>query len=206
MKIVRPYRWPLVILLLFAFLGNQLILPAVAQASSGIEEKDVFIGLGVAVLVYILFQIGRDIRADSPRVDKETPREDREPPAEERVSDPETDLELLAHLIHSEARGEPYIGQVAVGAVVLNRVNNPRFPNTVEEVIMAPGQFSVVAKGTFYLPPGETAYDAARDALAGVDPTGGALYFYNPRTARNLSWFLTLQKTITIGNHVFAID
>ncbi len=200
MKKIGLYRWPLIILLFFALMGNQVFLPAVVQASSGIEEKDVFVGLGVAVLVYILFQLGRDIRAESPSAQKSPDRE------EELVSDPETDLELLAHLIHSESRGEPYIGQVAVGAVVLNRVKSSRFPNTIEEVIMAPGQFSVVAEGTFFLPPNETAFKAAREAISGVDPTGGALYFYNPRTARNLSWFLTLRETITIGNHVFAID
>ncbi len=200
MKKIGLYRWSLIFLLLLALLGNQVFLPAVVQASSGIEEKDIFVGLGVAVLVYIIFQLGRDIRAGSPSAQKAPDGK------EEIVSDPETDLELLAHLIHSESRGEPYIGQVAVGAVVLNRVNSSRFPNTVEEVIMAPGQFSVVDKGTFYLSPNETAFKAARDALSGVDPTGGALYFYNPRTARNLSWFLTLRKTITIGNHVFATD
>ncbi len=200
MKKVGPCRWVLVILLVFIFLGNQFLMPPVVQASSGLEEKDIFVGLGVAVLVYIIFQLGKDIRADSPRVEKDPER----PP--EKISDPETDLELLAHLIHSESRGEPYIGQVAVGAVALNRVKSSRFPNTLEEVIMAPGQFTVVSKGTFYQTPNETAFKAARDAISGVDPTGGALYFYNPRTARNLSWFLTLRETITIGNHVFAVD
>ncbi len=194
MKLKRsPWCWLLTLILLTVLLGNQIVFPGLVQAESGIEERDIFIGIGVAVLIYIIFQVGRELSSGP---------EGERPPVE---VDPEDDLQLLAHLIHAEARGEPYRGQVAVGAVVMNRVASPDFPDTVREVIMASGQFSCVDDGQFFLQPGETAYQAAREALDGVDPSQGALFFYNPRTARNLTWFLTLEKTITIGNHVFAV-
>ena len=116
------------------------------------------------------------------------------------------DLELLARLITAEAEGEPYEGQVAVGAVVMNRVKSPQFPNTIREVIYQPGQFSSVPK----LPrtvPTESAIRAAREALAGKDPSKGALYFYNPKLSslEGLRFFASsgLEVTVRIGNHIF---
>lgn len=114
------------------------------------------------------------------------------------------DLDLLAHLVYAEARGEPYAGQVAVAAVVLNRVRDPRFPNTVRDVIFEPWAFTCVYDGQFFLTPNATAYAAARDALAGWDPTGGALYYWNPAYA-NSSWVWSRPVITTIGSHVFAI-
>ncbi|NLH96697.1 MAG: spore cortex-lytic enzyme [Clostridiaceae bacterium] len=114
------------------------------------------------------------------------------------------DLNLLARLIHGEARGEPYIGQVAVGAVVLNRVRDPRFPNTIAGVIYQPGAFDVVDDGQINLPPNETAIKAARDALNGWDPTYGCVYYYNPATATS-SWIWSRQVVLKIGKHNFAI-
>ena len=93
------------------------------------------------------------------------------------------DVELLARLISAEARGEPYNGQVAVGAVVLNRMKHPSFPNTLSGVIYQSGAFSCISDGQFNQPVASSAYRAARDALAGADPSGGAIYYFNPATA-----------------------
>lgn len=115
-----------------------------------------------------------------------------------------SDLYLLAKLIYSEARGEPYVGQVAVGAVVLNRVANPNFPNTLEGVIYQPWAFTALHDGQFELEPESTAYQAAQDALNGWDPTYGCIYYYNPKTATS-SWIFSRTTVVTIGNHVFAV-
>lgn len=110
---------------------------------------------------------------------------------------------LLARLIHAEAEAEPYMGKVAVGAVVLNRVESPLFPGTVSGVIYEPGAFTPVYDGRINLPPDQTSLRAAQDALRGWDPSFGALYFYNP--AKTTSWWVfTRPITTRIGNHVFA--
>lgn len=114
------------------------------------------------------------------------------------------DLTLLAHLVYGEARGEPYLGQVAVAAVVLNRVASPLFPNTISEVIFQPGAFTAVSDGQFYLTPDETAYRAATDAANGLDPTGGALYYWNPERVTNL-WIWSRDIIGALGRHLFAI-
>ncbi|MGM0409834.1 MAG: cell wall hydrolase [Bacillota bacterium] len=114
------------------------------------------------------------------------------------------ELEMLAKIIYGEARGEPYIGQVAVGAVVINRVLSSYFPDNFQEVIYQSGQFTAVADGQINLSPTSTAYSAARDALAGKDPTMGSLYYYNPNTAENKWWFADKEHVVTIGDHVFA--
>ena len=114
------------------------------------------------------------------------------------------DLYLLAKCIHAEARGESYDGQVAVAAVILNRVKSPDFPNTISGVIYQPWAFTAVNDGQINLAPNQTAYNAARDALNGWDPTYGALYYYNAKTATS-KWIYTKTTTITIGNHIFAI-
>ena len=112
-----------------------------------------------------------------------------------------TELNLLARCVYSEARGEPYTGQVA--AVVLNRVRSSSFPNTVSGVIYQPGAFTAVSDGQINLTPNETAYKAARDALNGWDPTNGCLYYYNPATATS-KWIWSLKVELTIGRHSFA--
>ncbi|MCI8703821.1 MAG: spore cortex-lytic enzyme [Anaerotignum sp.] len=122
---------------------------------------------------------------------------------ESALSDLEEDLFLLASIIHGEARGEPYEGQVAVGAVVLNRVASENFPNTIAEVIYQRGAFDAVADEQFYLTPNETAIRAAQDALNGWDPTNGALYYWNPVTATS-RWIWSIPITTSIGRHVFG--
>ncbi|MEY9096383.1 cell wall hydrolase [Paenibacillus sp. RC84] len=112
-------------------------------------------------------------------------------------------LEQMARIIYSEARGESYQGQVAIGAVVINRVQSNQFPDSIPGVIHQPGQFSAVRDGQYGLKPNETAYKAARAALNGSDPTGGALFYYNPDVATS-SWSKSRPKTAVIGNHVFT--
>lgn len=115
-----------------------------------------------------------------------------------------SDLNLLARCVYAEARGESYVGQVAIAAVVLNRVESPSFPNTIAGVIYQPYAFTAVNDGQINLTPNSTAYKAAQDALNGWDPTYGAIYYYNPATATS-SWIWSRQTTVTIGNHVFAV-
>ena len=115
-----------------------------------------------------------------------------------------SDLNLLAKCVYAEARGESYVGQVAIAAVVLNRVESPSFPNTIAGVIYQPYAFTAVDDGQINLTPNSTAYKAAQDALNGWDPTYGAIYYYNPATATS-SWIWSRQATVTIGNHVFAV-
>ncbi|MBD5131007.1 MAG: spore cortex-lytic enzyme [Clostridiales bacterium] len=116
----------------------------------------------------------------------------------------QSDLDLLARCVYGEARGEPYNGQVAVAAVVLNRVRSSKFPNTIYGVIYQKHAFTAVSDGQINLTPNETAYNAARDALNGWDPTGGCLYYYNPATATS-SWIWSLTVHIKIGRHNFAL-
>ena len=114
-----------------------------------------------------------------------------------------SDLYLLAKVVYGEARGEPYLGQVAVAAVVLNRVKSPDFPNTISGVVYQPWAFTCVNDGQINLTPDQTAINAARDAMNGWDPTNGALYYYNPETATS-QWVQGLTIHMTIGRHVFA--
>lgn len=114
------------------------------------------------------------------------------------------ELNLLARTVYSEARGEPFEGQVAVAAVVLNRLNDPDFPNTVREVIFQPLAFTAVADGQFWLTPNQRAYDAVHYAINGWDPVDGALYYWNPVTATS-RWIWTRDITHRIGQHVFGI-
>lgn len=115
-----------------------------------------------------------------------------------------SDIALLARLIHAEARGESYTGQVAVGAVVLNRVKSSSFPNTISGVIYQPYAFTCVQDGQINLTPNSTATAAAKDAMNGWDPSYGSLYYYNPAIATS-KWIFSRKTVVTIGRHVFAI-
>lgn len=116
----------------------------------------------------------------------------------------ENDIWSLAKVINGEARGEGYIGQVAVGAVVINRVKHPSFPNSISGVIYQPGAFTAVKDGQANLEPSDSAVRAARDAINGLDPTNGAIYYWNPKTATS-KWVLGMPVTVAIGNHNFGI-
>ena len=115
-----------------------------------------------------------------------------------------SDLYMLAKCIYAEARGETYTGQVAVGAVILNRVASSSFPNTISGVIYQKGAFTAVSDGQIKLEPDKTAMNAAQDAMNGWDPTYGCIYYYNPAVATS-SWIFGRQTVTTIGKHVFAI-
>ena len=116
----------------------------------------------------------------------------------------DADINLLARLIYGEARGESYVGQVAVGAVVMNRIKSASFPNTMSGVIYQKYAFTAVSDGQINLTPNATAKKAAQDAINGWDPSYGAIYYYNPKVATS-SWIFTRKTTVTIGNHVFAV-
>lgn len=114
------------------------------------------------------------------------------------------DLYLIAKCIYAEARGEPYVGKVAVGAVILNRVEDPNFPNTIYGVVYQPWAFTAVYDGQITLEPDAECYQAAQDAMNGWDPTYGCIYYYNPATATS-EWIFSRKVVTQIGKHVFAI-
>lgn len=115
----------------------------------------------------------------------------------------QNEIQLMANAVHGESRGEPYIGQVAVAAVILNRVNSPSFPNTVSGVIFEPRAFTAVADGQIWLTPNETSKKAVIDAINGWDPTENALYYFNPDTATS-SWIWGRPQIKQIGKHIFC--
>lgn len=121
------------------------------------------------------------------------------------TSNNSSDVQLMARAINGEARGEPYEGQVAVGAVILNRVSSSTFPNTIAGVIYQSGAFTAVSDGQINTPIAEdsTCYKAARDAMNGWDPTGGCVYYFNPSTATN-KWIWSRPVVKTIGKHKFC--
>lgn len=114
-----------------------------------------------------------------------------------------TDLNLLAKVISAEARAEPYDGQVAVGAVILNRVEHPSFPNTIAGVVYQPDAFTCMYDGNIDQKVVESAYRAAQDAINGCDPSGGAIYYYNPAKTSN-QWMKSRPQIVTIGKHIFC--
>ncbi|MCF6137598.1 spore cortex-lytic enzyme [Pseudalkalibacillus berkeleyi] len=115
----------------------------------------------------------------------------------------ENDIQLMANAVYGEARGEPYVGQVAVAAVIINRIESTSFPNTISGVIFEPGAFTAVADGQIWLTPNEKAKKAVQDALNGWDPTDGSIYYFNPNTATS-GWIWTRNQVTQIGKHIFA--
>lgn len=116
----------------------------------------------------------------------------------------ENDLKIMANAVYGESRGEPFEGQVAVAAVILNRVKSPSFPNTPSGVIFQPGAFTAVADGQIYLEPNEQARKAVQQALNGWDPSGGCIYYFNPKTATS-KWIWSRPQVKTIGEHIFCM-
>ncbi|WP_262393121.1 spore cortex-lytic enzyme [Sporolactobacillus inulinus] len=114
-----------------------------------------------------------------------------------------SDINLMANAVYGEARGEPYIGQVAVGSVIVNRVADPRFPNNISDVIFQPGAFTAVADGQIWLTPNESAKKAVMDAINGWDPSNGAIYYFNPDTATS-AWIWSRPQIGKIGKHIFC--
>jgi len=115
----------------------------------------------------------------------------------------ENDIRIISNAVYGESRGEPYVGQVAVAAVILNRIKNPAFPNTPSGVIFEPGAFTAVADGQIWLTPNTTARKAVLDAISGWDPSGGAIYYFNPNTATS-PWIWSRPQIKKIGQHIFC--
>ncbi|WP_379134508.1 spore cortex-lytic enzyme [Paenibacillus sp. sgz500958] len=113
------------------------------------------------------------------------------------------EMDIMAKVIYSEARGEPYTGQVAVGAVVMNRIQSSLFPDNIRDVVFQPGAFTAIADGQYWLVPNRTAYLAALDAVRGWDPTHNSLYYFNPSTATS-KWIWSRPQNLSIGNHIFT--
>ncbi|HBN96499.1 MAG TPA: hypothetical protein DDZ66_09365 [Firmicutes bacterium] len=159
--------------------------------------------LGVVIIIFGLFCYLRWNQGSRPTPYQ--PREESEQESFERWRQDfsKSDLDLLARVVRAEAQGEPYDGQVAVAAVILNRVSHPEFPNTIPGVVYEPLAFSVVANGEVNMPADKSAIEAAHCALNGLDPSGGALYFYNPSKTRS-SWIRSRAVIKTIGDHIFA--
>ena len=186
----------LIIVLTFNFLFFPIFQESRVKASDTINKEEVYKGIGIAVLLVLISKLGEHTEA-SIKINN----------SKKNVNFddlPKDEMDILARAIHAEARGEPYIGQVAVGAVILNRVESSSFPDTIREVVFQEKQFSSVNDGQIYLEPNNAAYKAAKEALDGRDPSYGAMYFYNPKTAKTLWWLSTRETTRTIGNHVFA--
>lgn len=120
-----------------------------------------------------------------------------------KVSMSKYEVDMMSKVIHGEARGESYQGQVAIGAVLMNRFQSSQFPNTMKGVIYQKNAFTVVTDGQFNLKPSQTAYKAALDAVRGVDPSKNALYYFNPKLTSS-KWMLSRPRTVKIGNHIFA--
>lgn len=119
------------------------------------------------------------------------------------VGNKNVDTNLLARCVYAEARGEPYVGQVAVAAVILNRISDPAFPKTIADIIYQPQAFSSVDDGQINLPPSAAAMRAAQEAVNGSDPSGGAVFFFNPAKTKN-KFIWSRPQIITIGNHIFT--
>lgn len=172
-----------------------LVILAAPASAKELTKDDAYKGLAVALGLIVLARVfkGRSDSTDSHAHGSGG-----------SVSSGNEEVLLLARAIHAEARGEPYEGQVAVGAVIINRVKSSNFPNTIYGVIYQSGQFTSVTDGQINLEPNQTSIRAARDAISGKDPSFGALFFYNPRTATTIDWLSTRPTTVKIGNHVFA--
>ncbi|MFW5809946.1 MAG: cell wall hydrolase [Halanaerobium sp.] len=172
-------------------------MPVSEIKASSIEKEDVYTGLGLMFLM-VMFS-GSD-------------KEEEEDKKQEEIESDEfydhknfsaDEIEILASIINAEARGESYKGKVAVGAVIINRVYDPSFPDSIKEVVYQSGQFTPVDNGMIDLSPNSDAFKAAYDAVNGEDPSKGSLYFYNPEKSKNPDFFAKREKVVTIGNHVF---
>ncbi len=186
------------ILLVLILLINSIFIPTFfdlnqkAKASSSIDKEDVYAGLGLMFLLVVLSGSNSNSQSE---VQHEDFYNYNNFSAEE--------IETLASIIHAEARGETFQGKVAVGAVILNRVYHPNFPNTVDGVVYQSGQFKPVENGMIDLRPDSDSFQAAYDAVSGIDPSRGSLYFYNPKKSQNPDFFAKRTKVVQIGNHVF---
>lgn len=192
----QTYLKKIIVVLSMIIILNTLFIPLVMPSAaevkaSSIEKEDIYTGLGLMFLMVVLGS-GND---DKNEAASDNFYNYKNFNAEE--------MEILASIINAEARGESYEGKVAVGAVIINRVYHPSFPNSIKGVVYQSGQFTPVENGMINLSPNNDAFKAAYDAVSGMDPSNGSLYFYNPDKSRNPSFFAGRTKVVTIGNHVF---
>lgn len=180
-----------------------------------VKNKYVFFLLSIAFLLLLLYLSINNINVFSSvnkfkiisvASDLDEKKEEKQSSISTNTPSGDDMVKLLARLINGEARGEPYEGQVAVGAVIMNRVKSAKFPNTIAGVIYQKGQFSCVTDGQFNaaIEENSTVYKAAQDAMNGSDPTNGALYFYNPSKTKS-KWLFSLPVVATIGEHKFSL-
>jgi len=185
----------IILVLTLIMLLNTTFLPYITDSAevkaSSIEKDDIYTGLGLMFL-FIVLGGGNDNQQEV---------SDNDFYSYQNFSSEE--IKILASIINAEARGESYRGKVAVGAVIINRVYHPSFPNTIKEVVYQAGQFTPVENGMINLSPNSDSFQAAYDAVGGEDPSQGSLYFYNPKKSKNPSFFAKRKKVATIGNHVF---
>ncbi len=188
------FKKVIVILTMIILLNTVFIpflIPAAEVKAASIEKEDIYTGLGLMFLMVVLGS-GNDKNQEAA---DESFYSYKNFNAEE--------MEILASIINAEARGESYEGKVAVGAVIINRVYHPSFPNSIKGVVFQSGQFTPVENGMINLSPSNDAFKAAYDAVSGIDPSKGSLYFYNPKKSRNPDFFAGRTKVVTIDNHVF---
>lgn len=182
----------LVLIILFNSVFLPYMMPSAELKAASIEKEDIYTGLGLMFLLVVLSG-GRDNENEAVKRDDFYSYKNFN--ADE--------IEILASIINAEARGESYNGKVAVGAVIINRVYHPSFPNSIREVVYQSGQFTPVENGMINLSPNNDSFKAAYDAVSGLDPSQGSLYFYNPAKSKNPDFFAKREKIVTIGNHVF---
>lgn len=192
----KIYLKKIILSLALLLLLNAVVLPYLTpafnvRAASSIEKEDIYTGLGLMFLLVVLAG------------DKEEEAEVNRDEFYSYKNFSADEIEILASIINAEARGESYQGKVAVGAVILNRVYHPSFPNSIKGVVYQSGQFKPVENGTINLSPNSDSFKAAYDAVSGLDPSKGSLYFYNPAKSENPQFFAGREKMVTIGNHVF---
>ena len=178
--------------------SNPVMIPKAEAAN--LSDNDILTGLGIAVILYLLFESTDNDNVGSQEI--KTPEMDNDQNYDITINS--INVDLLARAIYAEARGESFEGQVAVGAVIVNRMESPKFPNTIEGVLYQPNQFKCVENGRINQEPNQNAYKAAQQAINGEDPSKGALFFFNPETSEDPSAFDRYEVTVRIGNHVFA--
>jgi len=173
------------------------------QSEFGLEKVDGIAGPKTKLKLWEATKHWRPTAEDLPEGQTVQQPEPVSIPSSNSLGLSQQEINLMANAVYGEARGEPYIGQVAVAAVILNRVKHPSFPNTVSGVIFQPGAFTAVDDGQIWLTPDETAKRAVLDAVNGMDPTGGCIYYFNPATATS-KWIWSRPQVKQIGRHIFC--
>jgi len=205
MKNILIKSTSILLIILLAIMINSVIFtnPVLSPKTeaAGLEKNDIITGLGIAFVLYMLFETTDNDNLVGSEVDTSDINNNNR---DYDIEINSINVELLAKVIHAEARGESFEGQVAVGAVIVNRMESPEFPNTIEGVLYQSNQFKSVSNGQINLTPNQSAYRAARRAINGEDPSQGALFFYNPDKSENPEAFDRYEVTVRIGNHIFA--